>query len=173
MKARDFDPTGLYLRDVDFRIEGDFVSSVHFGDQGGIPDLLGGKGWIIGGIVNESSVWPGSPWTFRISAIVGTDYTDRQVQDQAIRDLAELFRVSSFSILTAPYSGYVYQAGNIATVTVNGGGGANYSPTPGVPTPGTSGGGSDFLSNLGLGAGISTPIALLGGAVVLALILRK
>lgn len=183
------------LRQVDLRIQGRFAGNVSGGvlalivpllgplvndgkDAAGIVALLAAKNWLIEDIADESG-WTGD-YVYRITATVGVNYTDSEIQRQMQRDLAGLFTVTAISTLSPPYSpasgGYVYQAGNLGTVNVYGGGpSANYTQTPaaGNPATGGNGGGSDFLANLGLGAGISTPIALLGGAVVLALILRK
>jgi len=189
----DYGYPGL-LRQVDLRIQGRYVNEVpawasalgiipvviaNWGKtMQGVKAMLDNAGWIVENIADESG-WTGD-YVYRITATVGTNYTDGEIQQQIQRDLAGFFTVSGVSTLSPPYSpssgGYVYQAGNLGTVNVYGGGpSANYTQTPpaGNPATGGNGGGSDFLANLGLGAGISTPIALLGGAVVLALILRK
>jgi len=173
--ARDYDPSGALLRDVELRIDGRFQSNLPgwFSDNrnaAGIQAWLEGRGWIIERIANESTAWfpQQSAFNYRVFAIVGTNYSDRQIQDQLRRDLSGFFNVTGISTVSAPW------AGQVGTVTIDGRDRtpANYQgQTPPAQTPAPAG--SDFLASLGSGLGISAPIALIGGGLLLILILRR
>lgn len=174
--ARDYDPTGALLRDVEIIINGNF-QSISMGILGlpnnaaGIKEYLEGKGWVIDHIGHESASWfPGlSGFTYRIFAVVGTNYSDSQIQSSLRQDLSGFFNISGISTVSPPW------VGNVGTVTVTPGTNeppANYQPAPGaavVQNPSSSG----FLDSLGTGLGISTPIALIGGGLLLLILLRK
>ena len=64
--------------------------------------VLRSKNWIIEQVSYESG-WTG-PDVYRIYAVVGNQYTDRQIQDQLRRDLAGYFNVSAVSTLSQPYT---------------------------------------------------------------------
>lgn len=174
---------GPLFRDVSVRIEGNYQSTLPGwsidNNAAGIKQTLNNKGWNVEQVTNVSSGWfPGiSGFTYTIFAVVGRNYTDRQIQDQVTRDLTGFFNVSAISVISAPYVP-TYDGGGLATVTVNGtapvanygnslpGASASIANQPGI-------GGGDFLSNLGLGVGVSTPIVVGGAALLLLLMLKR
>ena len=169
------------LRDVSLRIDGSFQSLLpswgYDNNADGIKTLLNSKGWIVEQVDNVSpGYFPGvSGFSYNVYAVVGSNYSDRQIQDQIRRDLSGYFNVTGVSTLSAPWTPVV-NGGNLGTVNVYGGSSqptANYAGP--VPPAGTtvSTGSSGVLSNLGLGLGISTPIAIAGGALLLVLLLKK
>src|SRR5690606_367917 len=175
--ARDWDPSGRLLRDVELQIDGFYQSNyADSANAAGIKALLNSKGWLVEQVTNVSTAWfPGvSGFSYKVWAVVATSYSDRQVQDQIRRDLAGFFNVGAISILSAPY---VPLSGG------NGGGNATYQETPkAVPTATPSSASpssnfpfpqTDFWGNLGKGLGLSTPVVILGAAVLGLLILRK
>lgn len=184
----------MALRIVDIRIEGDYVGDIpswipnillvvyqNWGKtMQGIFAALDSNGWIISDIADETG-WTGN-YVYRITAQVDEFYSDRQIQDQITRDLAGFFTVTAISILSAAWTGWVAPGQTQQPP-------ANYSQLPpsnnpgggNLPSIGTFDGGTvygsdpngGFLSSLGLGAGISTPIALIAGLIAVVLITRR
>lgn len=175
--ARDYDPSGALLRDVELRIDGRFQSNLSgwFSDNrnaAGIQAWLEGRGWIIERVANESTAWfpQQSAFNYRIFAIVATHYSDRTIQDQLRRDLSGFFNVTGISTVSPPW------AGQVGTVTIDGRDRtpANYqAQTPPAATPPPGAAGSGFLDDFAKGLGISTPIALVGAGLLVVLLLRR
>lgn len=177
--ARTYDPSGTLLRDVELQIDGQFPTpGLADTNANGIRNTLNGKGWMVEQVTDLAANWfPGfSGYSYRVFAVVGTNFTDRQIQDQIRRDLVGFFNVSNVSTLSAPWtppSGYVHNAGQIATVNVPIPP-ANYQPIlPATRNQPSAASGGGFLDQLGFGLGISTPLVLVGVGIVALVILRK
>jgi hypothetical protein len=93
--------------------------------------------------VTNTSDLPGFSFTYRVYANVLSIYSDQDIVNAIARDLAGVFEVSGASVVGS---------------------------TPAANSPNTVGAGtSAFLTGLG----ISTPIALIGGGIVLFLLLKR
>ena len=185
--AADYDPSGQLLRDVIVQIDGSYQTTLPFGEPehnaDGIAEVLNSKGWLAESVSNVSTAWfPGlSHFSYRVYAVVGRQYSDSQIQNQIIRDLSGYFNVSGVSFLTAPYNGFTRAAGsqyqpppNTGLPPSNSGlPPANYGsstpPAANPNAPGSNSAWSTFTSALG----ISTPIAIVGGGLLLILLLKE
>lgn len=144
----------------------------------GIAALLNSKNWLITRADDESG-WTGD-YIYKLQGVIGSHYSNEQIRTQIQNDLAGLFTVSGVTVLSRsnpnPSAAPVYNAGNLGTVTVYGSDPGGYQSTGGAVAPGGSSAGSsntDFLGSLGMGLGVSTPVVLLGGAVLLVLLMRR
>lgn len=169
-----------YLRDVSVRIDGNFQSNLpawgYDNNAEGIQTVLNSKGWIAEQVTNVSSGWfPGiSGFSYEIFAVVGVNYTDREIQDNLRRDLSGFFNVTGISTTSSAYTpptGTAYvPPGQTPPPVIYG------TPTPGAtptPTQGTPTSIDNFVSDFASGLGFSTPMILLGGAVLLVLIMKR
>lgn len=174
---------GSGFRDVEIRIRGTFQSATNYysigNDANGIAATLNNKGWIVGQVTYETQTWFTGPDYYRIFVVVNNVYSDREVQDQIRRDLAGYFNVEGIELLSQPYTGALINIGTFDGGTVYGSGngsGANYGQqTPGAGNPASQGGllPSSAIDAFAGSLGISTPIAIAGGLVLLVLIMRK
>jgi len=178
-EARQYDPSGRYLRDVSLLINGWWQSTALCTNcnSSGIQSRLNGKGWIVEQVVDQSTSWiPGlyGGSIYRIDAVVAKNYTDGQIESQIIRDLAGFYNVSGVTFLTPPYFGLPSNSASSLQPDAKKPTGTSYAPPPAtVDTTGNSGSYDSFLKSFGSSLGISAPIALIGGAVLLALLLRS
>lgn len=131
--------------------------------------------WLVTNVANTGSVFA-TDYTFDIFVRVGDIYTDEQVKSNMVRDLTGVFNVSGISIISSGPRGNPAPA----NTNTNPGTGTNTNTGSGTPNAGlpaannpTAPSSTGFLDNLGLGLGVSTPIVLLGGGVLLLLILKK
>jgi hypothetical protein len=175
--AWQYDPTGQYLRDVALLINGWWQSTALCTNchSDGIKSTLNFKGWIIEQVVDQTTSWiPGlyGGATYRIDAIVARNYTDAQIEQQIIKDLAGFFNIIGVTFLTPPYAGLPSSASAPASDKKSAG--TNYaSPPVAIDPPGRSSTSNDFVKSFASSLGMSAPIAILGGAVLLALLLRR
>lgn len=115
--------------------------------------ILRARGWEIDRIQGLSNTWyPGSPLTFLIFANVGNEYSDSDIVNNARNDLTQIMTVSSVHIVQASPAQY-QSLENAAAVQADAK--------------------SNFFDNFGTSLGISTPIALVGGGLLLILLLRR
>lgn len=137
----------------------------------GIKALLESKLWIVESVVDQSG-WFGE-YIFNISVVVANGYNDAAVQQSIQQALSELFIVNGVSIVSSGYSSAGPTIQNPPNTPP-----ANYvPPTGGAAVPGGSGLPS-IIPNSSLDAfasslGVSTPIAIAGGLVLLVLILKR
>lgn len=192
---------GAGLDDFSIRVSGQFVRSVPSAVQYLLPlislaawasgnwrtgatlrDLLNAKGWLITRVTDESG-WTGE-YIYKLDGVIGSHYSANQIRTQIQNDLAGLFTVSGVTILSRsnpnPAAAPVYNAGNLGTVTVYGNEPGAYQNTGPAASPNNPAGNNalgnnagDFLGNLGMGLGVSTPVLLLGGLVVVAVMMRR
>lgn len=164
--ASDYGPA---YRDVVIQIDGIYQSYLPSwnvdNNAAGIQQTLNSKGWLIEQVANISTAWfpEQSHFTYVVYAVVGNAHSDGEVVSNIQRDLAGFFNISGVSVLSTPYNGPSGQQSSFPAV--------NYLPaTPGVSLAPA---GSSFLDSLGTGLGISTPIVLLAGGVLLLIVLRR
>ena len=155
-----------------------------------IREWLTGRGFDVIAVRMSAAGWLGYSNNIEIELNVNNEYTSEEARVNAIREINSITANSGFNYVFSnttlnvvsdayvpPGGGGLYQLPPIDGGTVYANPPSSYNQQPGVngnpPAPPASTGGSDFLASLGLGAGISTPIALIGGAVVLLLVLRK
>jgi len=168
-----YDGSGKLLRDMVIRVSGYQQSSLYPISADGLKDLLNSKGWIVEQVSNTSDSWfPGvSGFIYRVYAVVGTNYTDSEVTNQIRRDLDGYLSVSGVTIESGSYvPPSTVPVGN--THSANPQGGSSGIPPATVPNAGPSLG-SSFVNNFAQGLGVSTPVALLGGGLILLLILKR
>lgn len=185
--ARTYDPSGQYFRDVSFIVQGYYQSPALCFDCNaeGIKSRLNSRGWLIEQVTNETDAWfpqPTGAFKYRLYAVIATNFSDAQIRDQVIRDLSGFFIVTNVSFVTPPYSGpsnastAVTKTGSSVASSPKKSGGSgdvNYLPsTPPIDTQ-TKSSWDDFAKSLGTGLGITAPVAILGGAVLLAVLLRR
>src|SRR5689334_11417302 len=112
--AAAYDPSGRLLRDVALEITGNFANAWGPGNYAnnaeGIQDRLNGRGWNVESAANVTSAWLPSALTYRVYAIVGTNYTDAQIVNQLRTDLAGYFNVNGTTVLSPPWNPVAAQA---------------------------------------------------------------
>lgn len=167
------DVTGLH--DVHLRIDGSFASGNIFATGASrIEDRLWETGWYPLRVAISASIWGITSFTFNVFVKVGDQYDDETVVRNMVRDLAGVFNVTGISVVSSGPRGSSQPPSNNPPRN-------NPTPQPsGTPNAGlpaaannTTAGGGDFLSNVGLGLGISTPVILLGAGVIALIVLRK
>lgn len=181
---------GPMFRDVSVRISGDFVRDVPTwilplvgaiiyatADSGknanGIKALLNNRGWIVESVADQSGWFTGDD-IFQVDAVVAKNYSDAEIQAQMRRDLADLFIVTGISMVTPPYT-----VPTGTTPTINNPPPANYTPPPGgAQTPGGNNPNLPTLPTSSLDAfasslGVSAPIAIVGGLILVVLLTRR
>lgn len=174
--ARQYDPSGQFLRDVTLLINGWWQSPTLCTncDSNGIKSTLNFKGWQVEQVVNQTTSWlPGlyGGAIYRVDAVVGRQFSDAQIEQQIVRDLAGFFNINGVTFLTPPYGGLT-QTQNTASGVQSGAVGNSYKQSVG-PVNSSNPSLDSFASSLGTSLGISAPIAIIGGAVLLALLLRR
>lgn len=131
-------------------------------EQGEIRDTLNGKGWNVSSVSSVGGSGIGNR-TFNIYATVNDTFSDGQAATIMSRDLESKINIASVKIVNSSVASYVNVDASAGLSAVNGISGGTAS--------------GDFLSNLGLGLGgglgLSSPVVLLGGAVLLLLVLKK
>jgi len=180
---------GSAFRDATISVSGDFVQDVpnwiayaagasllglgvSIADAGksaaGIQALLNSKGWIVENVSDQSG-WTGD-YIFRIDAVVARNYSDAEILAQVQRDLSSLFVVNGASMLSQPYTVPTGTTPSIYNPPP-----ANYqTPVGGATVPGTGGiSTQSALDAFTGGLGITTPIAIMGGLVLLVLIMKR
>jgi len=170
-EARQYDPSGQYLRDVVVLINGWWQSTALCTrcNADGIKSELNAKGWVVDQVTNETTSWvPGlyGGAMYRIYAIVARNYSDAQIEQQIIKDLAGFFNVAGVTFITQPYGGLSTSSGGSSAAS-------NYQSKLPDAKSSSAGSADEFLKNFGKSLGISAPFAILGGAVLLALLLRR
>lgn len=173
--ARDHDPSGQLLRDMTIRVSGTQQSALSPVSAAGIKAILNAKGWMVEQVSHISDTWfPGvSGFTYRIYAVVGTQYSHSTIQSQIRRDLDGYFNVSGVSIESDSYVPRTNTPAPSNPRPPSNSGSSNL-PLPPANDPNAAGSGSSgVLDNLGLGLGISTPIVLGVGALAVILIMRR
>lgn len=148
------------LRDVVVRVRGDVVGvgGVIFLPLGAyrivnardaIRDALWQRNWAVKSVSQ-------SPGSFDVAVSVKQEYSDSQIINNMRRDLADVVTVTGVSVVSKSAVTYVTPSG-FGSVNIGSAGADD----------------TGFLSNLGLGLGVSTPVVLLGGAVLLVLLMRR
>lgn len=140
-----------------------------------IANQLANKLWAVLNVTSTGGTFD-SNYTFDIHVRVHDIYDDETVKSNMVRDLNPVFHVSGISIIASGPRGTSSSSSATSTGTNSGTSTSSTAGTPnaGLPAatnPGTSG--TNLLGNFATGLGISTPVALLGGAVLLILIARK
>jgi len=142
-------------RPVVISLSGSFYFTSNWGTNGrdNMAAVLAARGWDIDRIQGLSNTWyPGSPLSFLIFANVENQYSDAAIVNNVRNDLLQIMSVSDVRIVRASPAEYT-SLQNAAAAQANAG--------------------SDFLGNLGTSLGISTPIALVAGGLLLIFLLRR
>lgn len=161
-----------------------------FDVAGWIRDWLTERGFGVVAVRMSAAGWLGYSNNIEIELNVNNEYTSEEARLNAIREIDSITANSGFnnvfsnttlSVVSDAYvqaqqpGGGYYQLPPIDGGTVYANPPSSYNQQPGVngnpPVP--PAGSGDFLSSLGLGLGTSTPIVLLGAAILLVVVLKK
>jgi hypothetical protein len=153
-----------------------------------VAEALANAGWAVDSVVVSGSGVESTRFGTYLDVFVEVNniYSQADIEQGIVRDLSGTFEVTHLSVISGGNTGSngggytnsgggIYDAGQLATVTVHTSDNTGASGLPSVPqtTGGVGVGGTQFLNNLATGLGISTPVVLLGGAVLLAVMLKK
>lgn len=136
-----------------------------------IRAVLSANGWSIRNVTPALAGFGMTSQSYVIIANVFRNFSDSQILSNVRRDLASVMTVTRASIVLSAASG---SAGGSIGVPA---GGVDYQNVP--ASAGNTGGSgvgnaiSGALNNFALGSGITTPLVIGGGLLVLLLILRK
>lgn len=163
------------FRQVHVRLSGNPQSWGVFGTIfDAVKETLANAGWAVDNVSFSGSGIGCTNYgcTIDVFVTVSNIYSQSDIETNIVRDLAGTFGVTGISVIsggTPPVSdgGYIYDGGDLGTVTVHTGDNTGASGLPSVPA-----GGTNLLNNFATGLGISTPLVLAGG-VLLALVLLK
>lgn len=145
------------LREVKVELTGHFAAiSMWFRDErGSIESILRGKRWPVTRVAEISSGTLGvGNRVWHITVNVRASFSDQQVQNGIRSDLEGEMTVANVRLIQTSLATYVPGSAD-------------------VPDPNGLSGLSVFLSSLGLGAGLSTPVVIAVGGLLLILLLKR
>jgi len=179
------------FRQVHVRVTGNPQSWGFFGTIfDAVKGTLEDANWLVDSVTASGSGVGCTNWgcTLDIFVEVNNIYSQADIEQNIVRDLSGTFGVTGISVISGGnppvsngggynggynnggYGGYVYNAGDLGTVTVHTGDNTGASGLPSAPAGASNG---DYLKKFAEGLGMTTPMVVAGGVLVALVLLKR